>query len=137
MDFPAPGETQSFDIDEFAKLPWIGIGIGTVLLFVASVATSAIWLAATSYGTFQYLRGQPVRMWQCLRRGVAVVLPCIGFMFIISIGAIVIGSILITPVFATIDDYESTESILGFFLWLFLAGFVLFIIYAIIGLRLW
>jgi hypothetical protein len=83
---PAADSANPFNLDEFAALPWVWIIVASAGVFILSIATTAIWLAATAYGTFQHLRGQPVRFWQSLQRGVAVVLPCTGATFLIFLG---------------------------------------------------
>jgi hypothetical protein len=136
--FPVPGEIREpIDPHEFADLPWIWILAAMAAFYLASIATSAIWLAATSYGTFQYLRGQPVRLWQSLQRGVAVLLPCIGAIFVIAVGALIVGAAALVPIFALVDDFESPEAILGVIGWIFLAMIGLFVVFTIFGVRLW
>jgi len=136
--FPTPGEIhEPIDPKELADLPWIWISVSLVAFYVASIATTAVWLAATSYGTFQYLRGQPVRLWQSLQRGVAVFLPCMGAILVIAVGALIAGGVAFLPVFAFVDDFESPEAIFGVIGWVFLAMTALFIVFAILGVRLW
>lgn len=136
--FPEPGEAgEPIDPDAFADLPWVWISIGLAVFYVASIATTAVWLAATSYGTFQYLRGQPVRLWQSLQRGVAVLMPCLGAMFVIAAGAAILSVIAFVPIFAFIEDLETPEAIVGMIGWFFLAITILFVVVAIFAIRLW
>jgi hypothetical protein len=134
--FPQPGDTTD-PLEQFGDLPWVWIVAASIAVFFASVATTAIWLAATAYGTFQHLRGQPVRFWQSLQRGVAVVLPCTGATFVIFLGALIIVCIAVAPIFLTGDDYSNQGAWLSVFLWLFFAFAVIFVVFAIVGLRLW
>ena len=138
FEFPTPGEpNEPVNPDGLAELPWLWISVGFIVLYLASIASSAMWFAATAYGTFQYLRGQPVRFWQSLQRGVAVLLPSTGIILIIGLGALLIGLIFFIPVLATLGDIESIESIVGLVLWVFFATFALFAIFAAIGVRVW
>jgi Membrane domain of glycerophosphoryl diester phosphodiesterase len=137
---PAPSDpADMFNSEEFAALPWIWISVATIALFVASIATTAIWLAATSYGTFQFMRGLPVRFWECLQRGVAVVLPCIGTTCVFFLGALLIVAVIISPtfMFAMLSDPDEPYSWATGFLWLFPAIIILFVVMAFLFVRLW
>lgn len=128
------GPLNSRGVDD---LPWSWITAAIFVNVVASIATTAIWLAATSYGTFQYLRGQPVRFWESLRRGISVALPCIGATFLVSLAAIAVSAIVVVPIFALVDDVDRYDAIATFILLAILAALVLFIIFAFIATRLW
>src|SRR5215510_5808808 len=104
------GSGQPFNPRDMSDLPWGWIITAFVVDMIASIATTAIWLAATSYGAFQYLRGQPVRFWASLRRGVSVALPCIGATFLISLVLILFSSIVAVPVFSLVDNIEAGTS---------------------------
>ncbi len=137
---PAPSDpTDVFNSEAFAALPWIWITVATIALLAASIATTAIWLAATSYGTFQYMRGLPVRFWECLQRGVAVVLPCIGATCVFFLGVLLIVTVIIAPtfMFALAGDLDDPNSWTAGLLWLFPAFIILFIVMAILFVRLW
>lgn len=136
--FPALGDSEfPFNSEEVAGLPWIWLSIGIVADVALSIAATAIWLAATSYGTFQYLRGQPVRFWESLRRGVSVALPCIGATFLILLGVIAIAAIIIIPIFALGTDVGGQDAIAIFVLLAILAGFILLLVFAFLLTRLW
>lgn len=134
---PTGDPADPFSLDELATLPWVWIIAASAGVFILSIATTAIWLAATAYGTFQHLRGQPVRFWQSLQRGVAVVLPCTGATFLIFLGALIVGAIAIMPVFMLVPDSNLQDSWVAAVLWLFVGFFAIFIVFAIIGVRLW
>jgi hypothetical protein len=139
-EFPASSDPEDmFSGEAFAALPWIWISIATIALLVASIATTAIWLAATSYGTFQYMRGQPVRFWLSLQHGVAVVLPCIGATCIFFLGTLLIAAAIISPIFWSIamGDLDDPNSWSLGLLWLIPAIFILLIVIAILFVRLW
>ncbi len=134
---PTGDSADPFNLDELAALPWVWIIAASAGVFILSIATTAIWLAATAYGTFQHLRGQPVRFWQSLQRGVAVVLPCTGATFLIFLGALIILAIGVSPIFLFVLRDGSKASWLLASLWLFFGFFAIFIVFAIIGVRLW
>ena len=134
---PTGDSADPFNLDELAALPWVWIIAASAGVFILSIATTAIWLAATAYGTFQHLRGQPVRFWQSLQRGVAVVLPCTGATFLIFLGALIILAIGVSPVFLFVLRDSSEDSWLLASLWMFFGFFAIFIVFAIIGVRLW
>ena len=134
---PTGDSADPFNLDELAALPWVWIIAASAGVFILSIATTAIWLAATAYGTFQHLRGQPVRFWQSLQRGVAVVLPCTGATFLIFLGALIILAIGVSPVFLFVLRDSSEDSWLLASLWMFFGLFAIFIVFAIIGVRLW
>lgn len=139
-DYHASGDpAEMFNGEELAALPWIWISIATIALIVASIATTAIWLAATSYGTFQYMRGQPVRFWQSLQRGVAVVLPCTGATCIFFLGTLIIAAAIISPVFMSVamGDLDDPNSWTLGLLWLFPAFIILFFVLLFLFVRLW
>jgi hypothetical protein len=134
---PTGDPADPFNLDELAALPWVWIIIASAAVFFLSIATTAIWLAATAYGTFQHLRGQPVRFWQSLQRGVAVVLPCTGATFLIFLGALIFLAIAVSPVFLFALGDSSGDAWIGALLWMFFGLFAIFIVFAIIGVRLW
>ena len=134
---PTGDSADPFNLDELAALPWVWIIAASAGVFILSIATTAIWLAATAYGTFQHLRGQPVRFWQSLQRGVAVVLPCTGATFLIFLGALIILAIGVSPVFLFVLRDSSEDFWLLASLWMFFGFFAIFIVFAIIGVRLW
>jgi hypothetical protein len=134
---PTGDSADPFNLDELAALPWVWIIAASAGVFILSIATTAIWLAATAYGTFEHLRGQPVRFWQSLQRGVAVVLPCTGATFLIFLGALIILAIGVSPIFLFVLRDGSEDSWLFASLWLFFGLFAIFIVFAIIGVRLW
>jgi hypothetical protein len=134
---PTGDPADPFNLDELAALPWIWIIVASAGVFILSIATTAIWLAATAYGTFQHLRGQPVRFWQSLQRGVAVVLPCTGATFLIFLGALIVCAIAIIPVFMLVPDDSLQDSWVAAILWLIVGFFAIFIVFTIIGVRLW
>lgn len=139
-EYPASGDpAEMFNGEEFAALPWIWISVATIALIVASIATTAIWLAATSFGTFQYMRGQPVRFWQSLQRGVAVVLPCTGATCLFFLGTLIIAVAIISPVFmfVAMGDLDDPNSWSLGLLWLFPAFFILFFVLLFLFVRLW
>jgi len=125
--FPGIGEPgPAFNPDDIDAFAWIWIAAAIFVDVIASIATTAIWLAATSYGTFQYLRGQPVRFWDSLRRGVSVVLPCIGATALIFLGMLVTGVIVFWGLYELVNEVVA-----------FLAMIPLAVVFAIIFIRLW
>ncbi|HEY7689007.1 MAG TPA: glycerophosphoryl diester phosphodiesterase membrane domain-containing protein, partial [Dongiaceae bacterium] len=103
--FPAPGEpVPQFDTMPFENLPWGWISVAMIAFTLASLVTSSIWLAATSFAAFQYLRGQAVEFLGSLQRGVSVALPCIGAMLLISLGFYALMGIAFIPFFSLLDD---------------------------------
>jgi hypothetical protein len=137
--FPGIDESgQPFDPRAVDDLPWGWIVAALVANTIASIATTAIWLAATSYGTFQYLRGQPVSFWASLRRGVSVALPCIGATFLISLVLLLVGAIIAVPLFVLIDQFEAGTAgvLLSIFIG-FLAVIFVLVAVAFIICRMW
>jgi hypothetical protein len=75
---------------------------------VASMATTAIWLAATSFGVFEHMRGQPVLFRGSLRRGVKVMLPCLGALCLVYACILLAVGIVFVPVLSMLGtDIES------------------------------
>ena len=139
-DLPASNDSADmFNSEEFSALPWIWIAVATIAFFLASIATTAIWLAATSYGTFQHLRGQPVRFWQSLQRGIAVVLPCTGATCLVFLGAFLIPVVVIAPIFifAMSGDLDDPNSWATALLWLIPAVLILIVVLVFLFVRLW
>jgi len=136
---PSADTADPFNSDELAALPWIWISIATIALFFSTIATTAIWLAATAYGTFQYMRGLPVHFWQSLQRGVAVVLPCTGATCLFFLGALFIVAVIISPIFllALTGDLDDPNSWTPALLWLFPAFIILSVIMVFLFIRLW
>jgi hypothetical protein len=133
-----PGQ-QSFDPQALENLPWAWVTAGIGLNVVASMVTTAIWLAATSFGTFQYLRGQPVGFWASLRRGVSVALPCIGATILIGLILMAVGAVVMVPLFALISTAEDGTGgqIALAFLFIFLGAIFMVIATAFIICRMW
>ena len=132
------GSGQPFNPRDMSDLPWGWIITAFVVDMIASIATTAIWLAATSYGAFQYLRGQPVRFWASLRRGVSVALPCIGATFLISLVLMVVSGIVAIPLFLLIDQAEAdTPGVLFTVLFMFLTFIFVFTGFIFIICRMW
>lgn len=136
---PSADPANPFNSDELAALPWIWITVAAIALIVVSIATTAIWLAATSYGTFQHLRGQPVRFWQSLQRGVAVVLPCTGATCLFFLGALLIVAAIISPIFmfAMAGDLDDPNSWTPALFWLFPALIIMSVLMVFLFVRLW
>jgi hypothetical protein len=51
---------------------------GALLAIVLQMVLSQLMAATIAYGTFQYLRGHPISIGECLSRGLALILPVLG-----------------------------------------------------------
>ena len=138
--FPAPGQpVPQFDPNMLADLPWGWISAAFVAYTVVSLVTTAIWLAATSFGAFQYMRGLPVGFFDSLRRGVSTALPCIGAMLLIFIGFYALMGIAAVPFFSLISDIKETgspEHIFRNIGLIFLTATIILIVCAAVAVRL-
>lgn len=136
--FPTPGEPVQppFEPGDWENLPWPWIIAGVAVFYLASIATTAIWLAATSYAAFQYLRNQPVRFWGSLQRGISVVLPCLGVIFLIALVLLPFIIFLIWP-FIGLDESADVSEILST-IGLFMLGMLVFLaVAAFVACRMW
>jgi hypothetical protein len=71
MDFTSGATpTLPFDPETLPDSTWAWIAVGALVYVIASILLYVVWWTATSFATFQYLRNQPVRFWECLRRGI-------------------------------------------------------------------
>src|SRR5262245_55631025 len=138
--FPTPGEpAPELDTAPFENLPWGWISVAIIGFTLVSLVTSSIWLAATSFAAFQYLRGQAIELLGSLQRGVSVMLPCMGATLLISLGFYALVGIALIPFFSVISDIlesGATGDIFQTFAQLFLLGTVLFIVSVAIMIRL-
>jgi Membrane domain of glycerophosphoryl diester phosphodiesterase len=107
--FPVPGQpVPQFDPNTLADLPWGWISAAFAGYTMVSLVTTAIWLAATSFGAFQFMRGLPIDFFGSLRRGVSTALPCIGAMLLIFLGFYTLLGIAVLPFLSLINDIRET-----------------------------
>jgi len=67
---------------------------GQLLAYVIQSVLSQLLVATISFATFQYLRGQPVGIGECLSRGLSLILPVIGVAILTGL-LVGIGTILL------------------------------------------
>src|SRR5262245_28689894 len=67
---------------------------GQLLAYVIQSVLSQLLAATISFATFQYLRGQPVSIGECLSRGLSLILPVIGVALLTGL-LVGIGTILL------------------------------------------
>jgi len=78
----------------FMSNPAAGISAGSLIAIIIQMVLSQLTAAAITYGSFQYLRGQPVGIGDALSRGLSLILPVIGVAVLAGL-AIGIGVILL------------------------------------------
>lgn len=74
--------------------PMAGFSAGALIAIVIQMVLSQLTTAAIAYGSFQYLRGQPVGVGDALSRGLSLILPVIGVAILAGL-AVGIGMILL------------------------------------------
>lgn len=74
--------------------PTAGVSFSALLAIVIQMILSQLIAAAITYGSFQYMRGQPVGIGDALSRGLSLIVPMIGVAILAGL-AIGIGFILL------------------------------------------
>jgi hypothetical protein len=74
--------------------PTAGISTGALIAIIIQVVLTQLTVAAITYGSFQFLRGQPVGIGDALSRGLSLILPVLGVAILAGL-AIGIGFILL------------------------------------------
>jgi hypothetical protein len=65
--------------------PEAGFSAGSLVAIVIQMVLSYLLAATISYATFQYLRGHPVSIGECLSRGLSLILPVIGVAILVGL----------------------------------------------------
>jgi hypothetical protein len=65
--------------------PAAGYSAGSLLAIVIQMVLSQLLAATISFAAFQYLRGQPVSIAECLSRGLSLILPVIGVAILVGL----------------------------------------------------
>jgi len=73
--------------------PTGGYSAGSLLAIVIQSILGYLLAATITFATFQYLRGQPVGIGECLSRGLSLILPVIGVSILVGL-IIGIGTVL-------------------------------------------
>lgn len=62
-----------------------GFSSGSLLAIVIQMILSYLLAATISFATFQYLRGHPVSIGECLSRGLSLILPVLGVAILVGL----------------------------------------------------
>jgi len=65
--------------------PTTEFSAGSLLAIVIQMILGQLLAATISFGAFQYLRGQPVSIGECLSRGLSLILPVIGVAILVGL----------------------------------------------------
>jgi hypothetical protein len=97
------GAAENYDVtDSGVSYRWNAVGAG-FFAYLLQLVLSQLGTAALTYGTFQDLRGQRASLDECVRRGIALILPVIGVAIVMTLVIFVGFILLVIPglIFAT------------------------------------
>jgi hypothetical protein len=100
---PGIGVSENYGVtDSGISYRWNAVG-GGGFAYLLQLVLGQLGTAALTYGTFQDLRGRQASLDECVRRGIALILPVIGVAIVMTIIISVGTLLLVVPglIFAT------------------------------------